>query len=240
MDKSEIRAGVIHELGCKFDDMLESARREEMRHEGSHAALTIASKKVLELSSHVDRDLDSEAFSNIDSPLAIAAIVKKYISRACAVIDSGAIAAENHRLISQGKIRALELVVDNTKKLHNLELTKIEQKKEVILNDDRGHVTGSHPGVSIKDRRNAESRMEASMNSESKVETRLEVAKSDEIQLEVAKSADDETEKPGVELEVAKPAEDKSKVQASDKPLSKAAQRRLKKAQKAKESEKQE
>jgi len=130
MDKGELKAAVVHEIGCKTDDMLEAAKTEMSRHEGAKLALALASKQVAALGNHVDKDMDAGEFSNLDGPLEVAKAIKKYLQRATGVVDSGVASAENHRLIAQGKVQAFELVVGNMQKLKEIELAKSKVHRE--------------------------------------------------------------------------------------------------------------
>lgn len=155
MDKGEIKAATVHELGCKFEDMLEASKQDESRNEGAKTALLMASKKVTELQTHVDKDLDEGAFGDVDGPLAVAALVKKYLTRAATVLESGAASAENHRLMAAGKTQAFRQMIDNMKRLHDLELEKSAQRKLIEIEGDR-RVPGVHPGPSLKEQRQLE------------------------------------------------------------------------------------
>ena len=156
MDKGEIRAATVHELGCKFEDMLEASKQDESRNEGAKGALHLAAKKVSELQAHVDKDLDEGVFANLDGPLAVAALVKKYITRACSILESGAVTAENHRLMAQGRSTAFHQMIDNMKKLHDLETEKVAQKKAADAEGVLRRAVGTHPGVSLKEQRKLE------------------------------------------------------------------------------------
>lgn len=155
MDKGEIKAATVHELGCKFEDMLEASKQDESRNEGAKMALLVASKKVTELTLHVDKDLDEGAFGDVNGPLAVAALIKKYLTRAAAVLESGATSAENHRLLAQGRSTAFLQMIDNMKKLHDIELEKSVQRKLADIEGDR-RVPGLHPGLPLKEKRLAE------------------------------------------------------------------------------------
>jgi len=155
MDKGEIKAATVHEIGCKFEDMLEAAKLDESRNEGAKTALLVASKKVLELSVHVDKDLDEGVFGDVDGPLAVAALIKKYITRAAAVLESGAASAENHRLMSAGRSQAFQQMIENMRKLHDLELEKSAQRKLAEVEGER-RIPGVHPGLPLKQQRQLE------------------------------------------------------------------------------------
>lgn len=159
MDKGEIKAATIHELGLKFDDMLEAAHKEVARNEGATAACLAASKKVGELAVHVDKDMDEGLFADVDGPLAVAKAIKKYLVRVCGILETGAKSADNHRLVSQGRAMAFDQMVKNMKQLHDLELEKSRQKKEVIASGVSRvpqRPVGTPPPRSLKERRQAE------------------------------------------------------------------------------------
>lgn len=154
MDKSEFKASVVHELGCKIDDMSEAAKLEIARNEGAKTALILASKKVSELNLNIDKDVDDGLVS-----LETATLIKKYVIRAVSILESGAVSAENYRLISQGKFQALEMVVGNLKKIHSAELEKSQARKDIDESDEsrgRNRVSGVGPSPSIKNKRLAE------------------------------------------------------------------------------------
>jgi len=163
MDKGEVKAGAIYELGNKFDDMLTSAQREVDKGTGATLALQEAVKKVAALAAAVDKDLDEGIFSKFEDPMAVASLLKKQITRACSVLETGAISAENHRLIATGRFQAFHQMVENMKKLHDLELLKVQAKRaqEAALArgeelPSRGKPVGTAPAPSIKQRRLAE------------------------------------------------------------------------------------
>jgi hypothetical protein len=127
MDKGEIKAAAIHEMGVRVDDLLEATLIEQYRNEGASSALAAAVKKVGELSVICDKEMDEGLFD-----LATAKVIKKYVTRALAVVDTMAKTAENHRLLVTGKAKGLEAVVaelDNTKKV---ELGKAEHRQKVV------------------------------------------------------------------------------------------------------------
>ena len=157
MDKGEIKAATVHELGVKFDDMLDASRRDVDRNEGAKLAMLGAAKKVGDLAVHVDKDMDEGVFSNLDGPLAVAKVVKKYITRACGVLESGYQAAENHRLVAHGKVLAFEQMVGNMKKIHDQEMEKVRQRLEVATSepsaDVRSRLVGMAPARTLKEQR---------------------------------------------------------------------------------------
>lgn len=154
MNKGELKAAVVYEIGCKVDDMLEGATLDVARNEGAKNALMMATKKVSNLAVEVDRELDGGDFDKLGDPMEVAKLVKKYVTRAVAILESGAAGAENHRLISQGRAQAFELMVANMKKIRDGELEKARVRE--TDGGSRGHAVGVEPKPSIKARRLAE------------------------------------------------------------------------------------
>jgi len=156
MEKGEIKAATVHEIGVRFEDMLEAGRQEVSKNEGAKLALLMAIRQVNELAAHVDKDLDAGAFNDVTEPMAVATLVKKWLTRTCAVLETGSVSAENHRLIAQGRVQAFQQMIDNMKKLHDMELGKLEAKKATEKTGRRGRATGTRPQASVKQRRLAE------------------------------------------------------------------------------------
>jgi hypothetical protein len=157
VDKSEFKAAVVSELGVKVEDMAEAAKLDVARNEGAKEALLIASKKVMELTVHVDKDLDEGLFSEAGEPLVVARLIKKYLSRAATVLESGSVSAENHCLIAQGRLQALQLVVTNMGKIRDAELEKSKQRQALDVGEvATGRPVGTHPGLAIKEQRQLE------------------------------------------------------------------------------------
>jgi hypothetical protein len=157
MDKSEMKAAVLHEVGAKSEDMCEAARLDAARHEGGITALLAAAKQIAGLAAHVDRDMDEGAFASLDGPLAVAGAIKKYLSRAVAVAESGMKAEDNQRLVCEGRAQAFKLMVDNLKKLHDQEMEKSKSRQAIATGEEVvGRPMGVHPGLSIKEQRRLE------------------------------------------------------------------------------------
>lgn len=159
MEPHEIRAGFAHELGCKLDDMLEAAKLEVARGEGSRTALQMAAKKVSELALAVNKDLDEGKLDNLEGSLAIAGVIKDYLTRAVTALESGVVAAESHRLQVQGRVQAFEMIVGNVKKIHDLEQGQANLRKVVgdtAPVEGQARTTGIAPGLPLRERRRLE------------------------------------------------------------------------------------
>jgi hypothetical protein len=165
LDKSELKIGVAHELGCRLDDTLEAAQKDVLRFEGAIQAFLQASQAVEGLLSHVDKDIDE---GKLD--LQVAAEIKKYLVRASQVSAVLAKQAENNRLVHSGRVLAMEMSVKIVKKFQEDEATKVANFKKAlsegtIVEETSGFtptaggprpVPGIRPGMSIKERRLAE------------------------------------------------------------------------------------
>lgn len=161
MDKGELKAAVVHDIGNKVDDMLESARADAASKLGANIALLACSKKVAELAAHVDKDFEEGLFNELTEPHLIAQAIKKYITRACGVIDSGAEAAARARLVADGKIQMAELVVGNLKKVHDAELAKSAARQAAEVQAEQAAIppNGGRPALPLKERRLAEEKV---------------------------------------------------------------------------------
>jgi hypothetical protein len=170
LDKSELKIGVAHELGCRLDDNLEATQKETTRFEGANQALQQVSKAIEGLLPHVDKDIEEGKFG-----LEAAADIKRYILRAAQVATNLSKVAENNRLIYSGRIQAMEMSVKIVKKFQEDEATKVANFKKAVsegaiveevsgLTPAMGGprpVTGIRPGMSIKEQRLAEAAAEA-------------------------------------------------------------------------------
>jgi len=165
LDKSELKIGVAHELGCRLDDTLESVQKDVLRFEGATQAFLQAAQAVEALLTHVDKDIAEGKFG-----LEVAGDIKKYLVRASQVSANLAKQAENNRLIHSGRVQAMEMSVKIVKKFQEDEATKVANFKKAlsegaIVEEASGlgpalggprPVPGIRPGMSIKERRLAE------------------------------------------------------------------------------------
>lgn len=176
LDKSEIKRAVINELGASIEDALEQAKRNVYLSQGANIGLIQTIKNVEKLYHHVDRDVDEGKYNSCDGPLVVAKLVKGYIQRAVAVLESGAISYEQRRLMAEGAVKAYEQNVAMTKKLYDIESQKIEMIREVESEELQGssssngrsgrRVTGIRPGATVKQRRMQEDLQSGSLTGE--------------------------------------------------------------------------
>lgn len=162
LEKSEVRIGVANEIGCAMDDALEAARGQVKYCEGGNAFLLLAQKKVQALAKLVDDDLDGKG-EGLIKDIETADLVKKFVTRAVAIIGSEAAGAGNAKLVATGHVQALEAAVKNLKKKVEAETAKVAQARkneETVLKggafSNAPRATGQAPKPGIKARRQAE------------------------------------------------------------------------------------
>lgn len=164
--KYEVRIGVAIEIGCALDDALEAAQAEVKFFEGGGSALVQAERQVQALNEHVDKDLDGEGDGLITS-LEISKAVKRYVARAVAIIQTATHAAEQRRLMAQGKVLAYKAAVGSVKKRVDQEKELLQQVRARAVEMARApaqeagtgkeaHQNSAHPGATIKVQRQAE------------------------------------------------------------------------------------
>jgi hypothetical protein len=121
IDKSKIRMAAQHELGVKFDDQLESARRAVNICEGAKQGLSEARSKIDTLNA-VWKQTATDDFLNelaAKGPLAISAEVIKWINRAAGVCVSLCDVTDINAHVIRGKVQALESVLKITKQAYD-------------------------------------------------------------------------------------------------------------------------
>lgn len=153
IEKAELKKAVAHEIGCRLDDLREGAEREVHAYDGARKAFSQGSKSVTELLKHVEKEMDEGAFNDLDGPLAVAAIIKKYVQRAANLLDNMQMNAEANHLKAQGKVEALAAAVSVPKKLWDEEHHKVEVARTALNGSAGPRSVGTHPGDPLAERR---------------------------------------------------------------------------------------
>jgi hypothetical protein len=192
MDKSELKAHIVNDLGVRFEDMREAAKLDEAKNDGAQAALRALAKKIQELSIQVDKDLDAGLLGNLDGPLAVAAEIKKYLVRVGALIDMGAHAADNHKLMHQGRGAAFQQMIENMKKIYDAEMQKASERKAI----SEGAVTigrpqGISPGLSLKERRRMEEMVDSTAAAEAPAQSEDVSSEAEETDVDTLEAESD-------------------------------------------------
>jgi hypothetical protein len=166
--KSEVKAGTLHEVGCRLDDSRDAAQREAEAYRGAHDALRQCAKKLQALAEHVKKDLDEGRVAGAiaEGELAVAKLVTTYVERAAGVAENLALTAHANHLTSMGRFDAFTRATSITKRLFDEESAKAEAIRVAI---ERGELesdgmisqtsvrpVGVHPGASIAEQRKAE------------------------------------------------------------------------------------
>lgn len=158
-EKSQVIANALFNAGVRIDDILEGAKRDHHRFEGGQVALLQVLKQVQALTSHVDKDVE-EGKLNTEQ----ATLVKVWIERAVAVIESGSQTMANNAVGAHGQVLMAEKVVKVLKTMHDVELSKADvlqraEAGEVIDGAERRQV-GEHPGPGVRVRRQQQQQAE--------------------------------------------------------------------------------
>lgn len=148
-EKGEVKVGAANELGCRFDDMLESLMKEGHQWEGAIAALRKAESAAVALSAHVDKEVDEGKLDLEQSKL-----VKLWLGRAAQATHNLFLNAQNQVLVTQGKVNGLTSVVALTKKYRDEEEMKV--RVAVAQVESHKREPEGRPGPTIKEQRLAE------------------------------------------------------------------------------------
>lgn len=169
IDKTDIKVGAAHEIGCRLDDVLDGATKDMYRLEGAASAFQQATKSIESLMKIVDKDLDGD---KID--LETIKVIKSYVQRAHNVMINLSSQAETNKLTQSGKVQAMQKAIEITKKFKDEELNKAQNLRiayvrmkeqleareknsidsaEDITDEKIPRPTGMRPGLSIKERR---------------------------------------------------------------------------------------
>jgi hypothetical protein len=167
LEKIELRAAGMHEVGVRMDDLLDAARKEVLRCEGAQLGLLQATKGVIDLIAYVDKDVDEGKYG-----LEAAKLIKLYLSRASEVVQNLSKNANNQKIAATGQVQMAEVAVQITKKMHDGELAKRAAvaaaeatPEDVTL---RTRPEGVHPPATIKEQRLAEDTLNAGATGTSK------------------------------------------------------------------------
>lgn len=121
VEKSIIRAHVLNELGSKTDDFLESYKGELKEHEGIALGLTRAEQATQALFPLIDKDIDSHQLDLVSGKL-----VKDWIVRNIASLQSLKETAKNQLFVTRGKIEAAQQQVAFIKRIYDIEKARLE------------------------------------------------------------------------------------------------------------------
>jgi hypothetical protein len=167
LEKTEAKLNMAHELGVRFDDILESVTKEIDKAEGGLVWLNQAINLILNMKKTIEEQLAAGTQGIPDAKDLIAKVhesLKNLLSRAN---------TEKHMMV--GKADALKAVVTMTKRTYDVEQAKLnailQQVREQeaveaaavlatevvdtapVAAQTEKRATGKHPGASLKTRR---------------------------------------------------------------------------------------
>ena len=138
-EKAEVKMATMHNMGVKFDDMLDSAKRQMSEYDGGIKALNAAAKKIEDFCNIIDQDIENGKFNRFgDEALRAAELMKKWILRSVGTCVSMVEGAQVNRTKVSGKIEALETVITFTQNQYNATKVKSDNIKRGIAS---GHLT---------------------------------------------------------------------------------------------------
>lgn len=156
--KSELKIAWLHSQGCDFDDALETYTAEMHRAQGVIKGLEQAAVVLAKFPGLVDQDVQAERFD-----AATAEHVKANITRMFNALQEAARLAAFEPAKAQGRMEAIQRLVQKTKRDHSTEV----QKRDALAQVEAGNepttvaVVGQRPNMTLKERRQAEAAAEA-------------------------------------------------------------------------------
>jgi len=157
IEKAELRRETAGEIGNALEDVLEQGRVSQARKAGEADAWATAAKSLEGLLGLVSKEVDEGKLDLEEAKLA-----KTWLLRAVNGAKEAAAAKLGEAHAARGKVEALEVAVTVTKRVFDRETAKARAAAEVAAQDDgangrgRARPVGVHPGVTIKNRRQAE------------------------------------------------------------------------------------
>lgn len=162
--KSEVKIGAVHEIGCRLDDNLESITKDLYRAEGASSVWSQVMSLLDSINKNVDKEIDD---GKID--LQVATEIRRYLNQLINTAITSNKQAEQNKAATSGKVQALQLAIQITKKYKDEEMAKLQvlqvaiEKGFVKQAEDGSTVRiegprpeGAHPGMSMKQKRLAE------------------------------------------------------------------------------------
>jgi len=160
--KTQIKRDAFNQVGNRLDDMLEDIEKAKLKAEGASVAVSGLSTKVEALYEYVNKDLDEGVIKDI----AVAKLVKTYITRALDICGESSKAADRTRLKLSAKAEGISASLFEVKKLFDHEDATLRQAiflarnaedapKSKIL-DTTTSIDDRRPSPSIKAQRQAE------------------------------------------------------------------------------------
>lgn len=137
MNKSELKAAGMHEIGCRVDDLLEGTKARQEQIKGEKTAFLFAAKQI---GSDLIPKMEADKLTPKQRE-----VCKRWLVRAIGSLENLALRCDTAAIATGGKVQALEIVVDEVSKMYDQEKRRAEIKPE----DKRARVEGK----SLKEQR---------------------------------------------------------------------------------------
>ena len=146
IEKSELRASAIHDLGARLDDGLEKVNRQKHEAMGAVSAYVKASGDIKVLKLHVQKDIDGG-----EMDMETAKIVLRWLDRSVNVCENLSVQARNSVFKIEGMEMGMQTAVSVASQMHGTEKAKGQR-----ANDEVPSPEGGGRKKTIKQRRLAE------------------------------------------------------------------------------------
>lgn len=126
VEKAELRADVVNEMGNRIEDLLEGSQAQVHRAEGAEQAMRQAATIVRQLHEHIDRELEAKQIPDLEH----AQLAKDWITRAAGVLDQFAEQQAQQRVMQAGHAQGVALAVRVLKSAHTEELKQLAHQRD--------------------------------------------------------------------------------------------------------------
>lgn len=191
--KSEVKLSAVNELGCRLDDVLETANKDLYRVEGTVTGLRQAVSSIENIMKVFDREL-----SDGEVDLETSKTIKAYVDRARVVLMNLVTAAENNRQSHVGKIQGFQQAVAIAKKYKDEELNKLQAMKEAIernANNESNQEESDRPARQPGERPASPIKMRRLSEETSTTEEKSEITDQEEQKVNLEESSKTKTKK---------------------------------------------
>jgi hypothetical protein len=135
LSKTLIKRDVVHDFGCKIDDIRENNEKEILVSQAAKAAFLQAQKAVEAICAVVEQDFDSGALEAVlkdSSALKLLEYIKRQIMRGGGACDNLATAAQLQLFRAEGALAATTQILDMAKKEHDRAVEVLEGIRRAI------------------------------------------------------------------------------------------------------------
>lgn len=149
VEKSEMKAAITHDYGCRVDDFLEVSEATTNQLRGEMEAYKKATVLTQKIASILKSDLDSGKFENL-TEIQVADNIKTYLDRVCNAMDKLSKHAQVEVLRTEGEARALNKVVGLMKKDYEAERKRVLDLRSAARTTDERSEQEAKNGTPIE------------------------------------------------------------------------------------------